>query len=186
MMHCCHKKSIGLFILRLFVGTIFIVHGVQKFMNLDAMTAFFGQLGLNSYWVYIVATIETVGGVALILGLFVRYAALLLSIIMVSAIYFFKWKMGGDTWLGKFAVAEIDFALLGTNLALMFTGAGKLSLARWCKCKCHDTGEACKICRIIGCESHGHGCAHGACKDGSCKDGVCSHDLKSVEEVKSL
>lgn len=145
-------KNVGLLILRVFVGAIFLVHGIQKFVNLEPMTMFFTQIGLNSFWLYTVATFETLGGALLILGLFTRYAAMSLAIIMVGAIYFFKWQIGGDTWLGRFAAAEIDLALLGANLALIFTGGGMFSLAGACKHKCHDNGAACNLCDVVGCD----------------------------------
>lgn len=147
-----HHKSVGLLILRVFVGVIFLIHGIQKWINLEPMTVFFGQIGLNAFWLYVVAVVETLGGVLLILGLFTRYAAILLSVVMVSAIVLFKWKIGGETWLGKFAAAEIDLALLGANLAMIFTGAGSLALWRVCKHKCHGTDENCGVCDAVGCE----------------------------------
>lgn len=147
-----HHKSVGLLILRVFVGAIFLIHGIQKWMNIEPMTVFFTQIGLNAFWLYVVAVIETLGGVLLILGMFTRYVAILLSIVMICAIAFFKWKIGGDTWLGKFAAAEIDLALLGANLAMIFTGAGSIALWRACKHKCHGTGEECGMCDAAGCE----------------------------------
>ncbi len=168
------KKSVGLLILRVFVGTIFIIHGVQKFMNAEAMTSFFTQIGLNAFWMYTVATIETVGGAALVLGFFTPVAALLLSAVMIGAIYFFKSKIGAGSWLTQFAAAELDLTLLAANLALIFTGAGKYSVARWCPCKCHKTGATCKVCPVIGCERE-------CCSDCShCEGGTCDHDHSSV------
>lgn len=148
-------KSVGLLILRVFIGVIFIIHGVQKFQNVEAMIAFFSQLGLNSFWFYTVATVETLGGIALILGVFTRFAAIALAVIMVFAIALFKSKIGAGSWLTLFAASELDLAILGANLALVFTGSGKLSVAHWCKCSCHGSGKMCKVCPWIGCE---HSC----------------------------
>lgn len=160
-------KSVGLLILRIFVGTIFIIHGVQKFQNAEAMVSFFSQLGLSSFWMYATASVETLAGIALVLGVFTRFAAIALSVVMVSAIYFFKSKIGAGSWLTQFAASELDLALLGANLSLLFTGAGKLSIAHWCRCKCHKDGRLCKVCPWIGCDDH------------RCKDGKCEHDHSS-------
>jgi putative oxidoreductase len=147
---CYKNKSLGLLILRLFVGGIFIVHGVQKLVNMEGTTNFFSQIGLNGFWAWVVALVETIGGAVLILGIFTQYAAALLSIILIVAIVMVKYKFGGPTLLGKFAAGEVDLALLGSTLALMFAGAGKISLSRWCKC--HKDGSDCKVCDVMGCD----------------------------------
>lgn len=146
------NKGLGLLILRLFVGGIFIVHGTQKLMHIEDTINFFSQIGINSFFAWLVAIVETVGGIALIIGMFVQYASILLSIILIVAIIKVKWVYGGDTLLSKFAAGEIDLALLGANLALVFTGAGRYSLARWCRCKCHGAGGDCGVCSIVGCK----------------------------------
>ncbi len=148
---CCYKnKSLGLLILRLFVGGIFLVHGIQKLTNMEGTIGFFSQIGLNSFWAYVVAIVEALGGAALVLGLFVQYASALLSIILIVAIVMVKYKFGGPTALGKFAAAEVDLALLGANLALMCAGAGRYGLSKWCKC--HKNDASCKVCSVMGCE----------------------------------
>ncbi len=148
------NKGLGLLILRLFVGGIFIVHGVQKLLHIEDTINFFGQIGIPSFFAWLVAIVETVGGIALIIGMFVQYASILLSIVLLVAIVKVKWVYGGETLLGKFAAGEIDLALLGANLALVFTGAGRYSLARWCRCKCHGVDGHCGVCKIVGCDSH--------------------------------
>lgn len=149
----CHKnKSLGLLVLRVFVGVIFIIHGVQKLQNMEGTIGFFSQIGLNAFWAWVAALVETLGGIALVLGLFVQYAGVLLAIIMVVAITMVKYRFGGATLLGKYAAAEIDLSLLGSCIALAFTGAGKYSLSRMCKC--HKDGGNCKVCDVVGCDNH--------------------------------
>ncbi len=149
---CYKNKSLGLLILRLFVGGIFMVHGVQKLLHIEDTTGFFTQIGFNGFWAWLVAIVETVGGAALILGVFVQYASILLSIILIVAIVKVKWVFGGETLLGKFAAGEIDLALLGSCIALALTGPGKMSLSKWCKC--HMNGGNCKVCDVMGCDHH--------------------------------
>ncbi len=149
---CYKNKSLGLLILRLFVGGIFIVHGTQKLMHMEDTINFFSQINIPSFFAWVVAIVETVGGVALILGMFVQYASVLLSIILVVAIVKVKWVFGGETILSKFAAGEIDLALLGSCIALAFTGPGKMSLSKWCKC--HMNGGNCKVCDVMGCDHH--------------------------------
>lgn len=157
------NKSLGLLILRLFVGGIFIVHGVQKLLNMEGTIGFFSQIGLNAFWAWVVAIVETVGGVAVVLGIFTQYAAALLSIILLVAIIMVKYKFGGPTLLGKFAAGEVDLALLGANLALVCTGAGRYGMSKFCKC--HKDGSDCKVCKMMGCET---GKCAGSCEGGEC------------------
>jgi putative oxidoreductase len=166
---CYRNRGLGLLILRLFVGGIFIVHGVQKLLHIEDTINFFSQINIPAFFAWLVAIVETVGGIALVIGMFVQYASILLSIILLVAIVKVKWVFGGDTLLGKFAAGEIDLALLGACLALVFTGAGKLSLSRWCRCKCHGANGNCGVCKIVGCHTAGK-CEGGHC-DGEHKEG---------------
>ena len=152
MIACYKNKSLGFLILRLFVGVIFMIHGILKFENMADTITFFTQIGLSSFWAYVVASVETLGGLAFILGIFVQYAGYLLTIVMLVAITMVKYKFGGPTLLAKFAAGEVDLALLGSILALTFTGPGRYSLSKWCKC--HKDGGNCKVCDVMGCDHH--------------------------------
>lgn len=116
--------------LRLLLGVLFILAGYSKlFVSLPMVSGFFDSLGipLPGFFALIVGIVEFFGGIALILGLFVRPVALLQAIIMLVAIL----------------VAHIDggyekaLLFLTGTVALLFLGGGKLSLdARICKGKC--------------------------------------------------
>jgi len=118
--------------LRLAIGIIFAAHGWQKFsMGLGGVAQFFGSVGipLPEVSAFIVAFVELVGGIGLIVGIFTRYWALLLSIIMIVAIFTVKLPnglLGGPGRPGY----ELDLALLVGCLALLLTGPGPLSLER--------------------------------------------------------
>lgn len=120
-------------ILRACLGIIFIAHGFQ------AAFAMFGGPGINgfsqmlsgmgfrpaTFWAYIGAYTELIGGVCLILGLFVRPAAwLLLIFICVAAI---KAHLAKGFFLqnGGF---EYNFAIACICIVLILLGAGKFSL----------------------------------------------------------
>ncbi len=152
----CGNKSAGLLVLRVFVGVIFLVHGIQKLLHMDGTTMFFGQVGLNSFWAWVVAIVETLGGALIILGAFTTYASSLLAIVLLGAIYFVKWKFSGPTALEKFAAAEIELALLGAVITLAIAGAGRYSILKFCRK--HKTGEDCKVCSIAGCENNCDSC----------------------------
>ncbi len=118
--------------LRLGVGIIFAAHGWQKFSNgLEGVAQFFGRVGipLPEVSAFIVAFVELVGGIGLIVGFFTRYWALLLSIVMIVAIFTVKLPNGLLGMQGRPGY-ELDVALLVGCLALLLTGPGPLSLER--------------------------------------------------------
>jgi putative oxidoreductase len=120
-------QPVGLLLLRVALGIIFLAHGYPKLAHLRGeaqMQGFFVEHGLPGYFVYVAGVIETFGGGLLILGLFTRGAALLLAIEMSVAI----WKVHSAH--GYFAVNEYQFPLtLATScFALATIGAGMISL----------------------------------------------------------
>ncbi len=78
-----------LLIFRIYWGYLFFQAGLYKFQNISATIQSFSDLHI---WmpaanVYLVATIETVGGLLLIAGLYSRLAALPLTTILIVAYF---------------------------------------------------------------------------------------------------
>jgi len=109
------SKNWGMLLIRLVVGSVFIVHGWDKIQNIEGIIGFFGSLGLASIFAYLVAWTEFLGGIAVLIGLFYKYAAYLLAVVMVGAIYLVKFKMG---FSGGY---EFDLLLLVSALAIAWT-----------------------------------------------------------------
>jgi len=119
--------------LRIPVAIIFIAHGAQK------LFAWFGGYGLEGtgQWMasvglepgYLLALLagsaEFFGGIALLIGLLVRPAALMLSITMLVAI--FSVHLVNGLFMSSNGY-EFALALLAISISLMFSGAGKFSL----------------------------------------------------------
>jgi putative oxidoreductase len=122
------QLAIGLTILRVITGVIFIAHGWQKLFTfgLDGITQGFAGMGipLASVAAPAVALVEFFGGMALVVGLLTRPAALGLAITMLGAMMFVHVQAG------FFAPNGIEFvlALMGAALTLMVTGAGAWSV----------------------------------------------------------
>lgn len=117
-------RDYSLFVLRLFVGAVFAVHGVLKlFGGLTGFAGFLHQAGvpLPDLMAPLVAAVEFLGGAALILGIGTRTAAVLLSIVMIVAIVTVTLKIG---FSGGY---DINLALLGGLLALLLAGPGKIA-----------------------------------------------------------
>jgi putative oxidoreductase len=118
-------QPLGLLILRVALGVIFFTHGYPKLAHANpAMQAMFVQHGLPAQFVYVAGVLETFGGLLLLVGLFMRAAALLLAIEMCVAIT--KVHMVH----GIMAVHDYEFplALAAAGFALATVGAGAASL----------------------------------------------------------
>jgi len=114
-------RDYSLFVLRIFVGIVFLVHGYLKLGNMGGFVGFLHQHGVPfpAIMALLVAAIEFLGGLALILGTLTRLAALLLSGVMVVAMLTVTLKVG---FAGGY---DINLACLGGLLALLLAGPGK-------------------------------------------------------------
>ncbi|KPK59331.1 MAG: hypothetical protein AMS21_10020 [Gemmatimonas sp. SG8_38_2] len=115
-------------LLRLALGSVFMAHGWEKLngplgtpegFNIDAWGWPHPEV-----WAWVVAIVETLGGLLIVVGLFTRLAAALSACVMVVAIVRVKLATG---FIGGF---ELEFALLMIALALVVTGAGRISVDR--------------------------------------------------------
>jgi len=87
-----------------------------------------GAVHLQSSVQMLVAWGELVGGVALLLGLLTRFAALGLIVIQIGAIALVTGALGFS--VGGAAGWEYNFALIGMCLTLVFLGSGEWALNR--------------------------------------------------------
>jgi putative oxidoreductase len=118
-------QPLGLLLLRVAAGVIFIYHGYPKLFHRGAgMQGFFVQHGLPGYFAYVSGILEVFGGGMLILGLFARAAGLLLAVEMAVAI----WKVHSGGGIADVHNYEFPLALGTASFALATLGAGKLSL----------------------------------------------------------
>jgi putative oxidoreductase len=113
-------------LLRVTLGGLFLVHlALKLFVFTPAGTAaFFGKVGLPPALAYVVMSAELLGGIALILGVWTRLAAVLLTPILLGAIFtvhgaagfFFNNANGGWEYPAFWIVALIVQALLGDGI----------------------------------------------------------------------
>jgi putative oxidoreductase len=124
--------GVGLLVLRLVLGVIFIGHGAQKLFGsfggpgLKGTAGFFEQVGIKPpYLMAVLAGLaEFVGGILVILGFLTPLAALALIGVMIVAVLTVHLKNGFLTNGGY----EFNLALAGMALTLLIAGAGAYSL----------------------------------------------------------
>jgi len=117
-------QAVGLLVLRVALGLIFLSHGYPKLTRpTSALQSAYLEHGLPAQAVYVVGVLETFGGTLLIIGLFARPASLLLAVEMGVMIV----KLHGTH--GIMALHEYEFPLtLGAAcLAMATVGAGLAS-----------------------------------------------------------
>lgn len=122
------RFDLGLAVLRTGAGLVFMAHGGQKLFvfGIDGVTAGFTQMGipLAAVSAPLVALVELLGGLALVVGLLTRLAAVGLAITMLGAILFVHLAAGFFLPNGS----EFALTLLAAAVALALTGAGDFSL----------------------------------------------------------
>jgi putative oxidoreductase len=148
MRNCfCSKTSIGtcsagLLVLRLVMGTAFMIHGWGKIQSPSGWMGWMGpDASVPAILQGLAALTEFGGGIALIVGLLTRLASLGIGIVMVVAITTvhaamgqpFVSKMGGPSF-------ELPAVYLACAVLFLLSGAGRLSLdallfGRWCGTK---------------------------------------------------
>lgn len=120
----------GITVLRVVVRIVFLAHGGQKLFvwGFNAGAGFFGQVGipLPMLAAIVVTLVEFLGGLALLLGLFSRWAAIPLAINMLGAMLTVHLKAGFFLPNGY----EFVLTLLAANVALALLGSGEASLER--------------------------------------------------------
>lgn len=120
----------GMLPLRIVVGLVFLMHGGQKLFvfGLAGTADIMGKLSipLPSLAAAIVIAAELLGGAAIILGIFTRWAGLVLAIEMLVAIPVARLAGGFFAPYGF----EFEFTLLGACLTFAALGSGGTSLDR--------------------------------------------------------
>ena len=125
--------SWGALALRVPVGIIFAAHGAQKLFGwfggfgLQGTAGWLESIGLapGTLMALLAGGAEFFGGLALIVGVLTRPAALALAFTMLVAI--FKVHFVNGLFMANNGY-EFGLALLAASVALLFSGAGRLSV----------------------------------------------------------
>jgi putative oxidoreductase len=122
------KFEASTLILRVMLGITFFVHGLVKFQGgIENIVGWFDSIGLPGALAYVVASVEMIGGAALILGLGSRIVSALLALLMIGATIKVKLAIGflGN---GQMAGYELDLALLAMAVFIAINGSKMFAL----------------------------------------------------------
>lgn len=110
--------------IRASVGVIFIAYGLQKFDPIwrEHLIGF----GLPPELQIPIALAETIGGIALIVGILTRITGVIFSVILVDAIFHIRWNNGFFIAKGGW---DYDLALLAMMLFVIVMGSGSVSIS---------------------------------------------------------
>ncbi|MGV8963112.1 MAG: DoxX family protein [Candidatus Saccharimonadaceae bacterium] len=121
--------NVGILVLRIGFGIIFIIHGLPKLLGgveawtqLGSTMSMVGITFTPAFWGFMAAASEAIGGLFILLGLLQRPVAILLVMTMLIALTMHI--SGGD----PFGVYSNALKALVVFIALAITGPGKYSL----------------------------------------------------------
>ena len=124
------SSNYGVTLLRVALGLMWIAHALLKLLvfTLPGTAQFFASVGFPAWLAYPVFAAELAGGVALLLGIYPRQAALLLVPVMAAA----AWVHVPNGWVHTSPGGgwEYPVFLVAASVALWLIGDGAWSLRR--------------------------------------------------------
>ena len=115
-------RSLGLLLIRLATGMVFLAHGWMKVQNMAMFDGAFAGMGLPPGTATFIAWLEIIGGLALILGIYSRAFGLIFGIQMIVAIYLTGFFANG------YRQHELEIVLALLSFGIMFAGSGRYAV----------------------------------------------------------
>lgn len=124
------STQIGITVLRVSLGVMWIAHALLKLLvfTLPGTAQYFASIGFPGFLAYPVFAVELLGGIALLLGLYARQAALALVPVMAVA----AWVHAPNGWVHTSAGGgwEYPVFLIAASIALWLLGDGAAAIKR--------------------------------------------------------
>ncbi len=119
-------KAYGPTALRLGMGVLFIFMGIGKLQNPSAVTGMLQNIGfpVAIFWTWLLLLSELIFGIAILIGLKIRFTTIPLIVIMIVAIVTVQLKNLPQSQPNLLK----DFSILMGLVALMLLGSGKLGV----------------------------------------------------------
>ena len=121
----------GYLLIRLILGYVFLVAGLQKFIfPYDMGPGRFVEMGFPApeFTAYFVGFFEAVGGLLILIGLASRLAAIPLAIVMAVAIITTKIPQLPEGFWTFAHAARLDISMLLTSIFVIYNGSGRSSV----------------------------------------------------------
>ncbi len=124
------SAQLGIALLRVSLGVMWIAHALLKLLvfTLPVTAQFFASVGFPGFLAYPVFAAELLGGIALVLGLYARQAALALVPVMAAA----AWVHLPNGWVHTSPGGgwEDPVFLIAASIALWLIGDGAAAIKR--------------------------------------------------------
>lgn len=123
-----------LLIIRLYWGALLVLSGLGKYMHIQGVADFFAKADIPYplFMAYLAGAIEFFGGLFLILGLFSRWFAFLLSILLIVALLTAHHEATAQIFTKpSLLTKEEPFLFLYTSLVVFCFGPGLFSVDYW-------------------------------------------------------
>jgi len=114
----------GLLLIRIALGIMFLIDGLDKFGDIDITGAFFSTLGLGIFWVYLFVAVEIVGAILMLVGIGTGWAGVALALTMIAAAVMTAMSDGSIPGY------EFDLTLFLSALAISLAGPGAYVLMK--------------------------------------------------------
>jgi len=124
------KIDFGKLLLRLVIGSLFLLHGIHKMLHgFDGVKGALVKNGFSEFWWIGCFVGEIIAPICIILGLFTRISSLLVVVVMIFSLYLI---FGASTFelnpkTGAL-ITEANFLYMFSALALYFLGGGRYCL----------------------------------------------------------
>lgn len=133
MRFCC---STLLLLGRFAISAIFLVAGIEKFLDFEGTSQYMLSKGLSFVPILLVisALVEILLALALIIGFKTRWAAFILFLFLIPTTYLFHdfWNLPKEESLIEFIMFMKNLAISGGLLYIMGAGPGFLSVDSCC------------------------------------------------------
>ena len=130
MNHLSSSTPLGIAVLRISLGTMWIAHALLKLLvfTLPGTAQYFASIGFPGFLAYPVFAAELLGGIAILLGVYARQAALALVPVMAVA----AWVHAPNGWVhtSNGGGWEYPVFLIAASIALWLLGDGAAALKR--------------------------------------------------------
>lgn len=125
------KNDVGRLLLRLTIGGLMLVHGINKMMfGTDQISAVLTRAGIPSFFTFGVFLGEVLGPILMIVGFKSRIGAFLIAMDMLIAVLLVHAAQLDEMSPGGGWMVELNMLYLMGAIVVLFLGSGKYSITK--------------------------------------------------------